>query len=158
MKRARVGMIAVAALAVATVAFAQAKPDFSGTWTPDAPAAPAAGAPPAGGAPGGGGGGGGRGGGGPMTVKQTATELTVERTGRNGAMSTVYKLDGTPTKITMGQMEATATAKWDGNKLVITTKTDNGEQTATWSLANGVLTVDSTGGRGPSTRTYKKST
>ncbi|HVQ42469.1 MAG TPA: hypothetical protein VMS54_09685, partial [Vicinamibacterales bacterium] len=148
MKRARVGMIAVAALAVATVAFAQAKPDFSGTWTPDAPAAPAAGAPPAGGAPGGGGGGGGRGGGGPMTVKQTATELTVERTGRNGAMSTVYKLDGTPTKITMGQMEATATAKWDGNKLVITTKTDNGDQTATWSLANGVLTVDSTGGRG----------
>ncbi len=93
-----------------------------------------------------------------MTVKQSATELTVERTGRNGAMSTVYKLDGTPTKITMGQMEATATAKWDGDKLVITTKTDNGEQTATWSLANGVLTVDSTGGRGPSTRTYKKST
>jgi hypothetical protein len=46
-----------------------------------------------------------------MTVKQSATELTVERTGRNGAMSTVYKLDGTPTKITMGQMEATATAK-----------------------------------------------
>jgi hypothetical protein len=151
-------MAAIAALAVATVAFAQAKPDFSGTWTPDAPAAPAAGAPPAGGAPGGGGGGGGRGGGGPMTVKQSATELSVETQGRNGAQTRTYKLDGTPSKITMGQMEATATAKWDGNKLVITTKTDNGEQTQTWSLANGVLTVDSTGGRGPSTRTYKKST
>jgi hypothetical protein len=158
MKRARIGMAAIAALAVATVAFAQAKPDFSGTWTPDAPAAPAAGAPPAGGAPGGGGGGGGRGGGGPMTVKQSATELSVETQGRNGAQTRTYKLDGTPSKITMGQMEATATAKWDGNKLVITTKTDNGEQTQTWSLANGVLTVDSTGGRGPSTRTYKKST
>ena len=35
MKRARVGMIATAILAVATMAFAQ-KPDFSGTWTPDA--------------------------------------------------------------------------------------------------------------------------
>ena len=68
MKRARIGIIAIAALAVATVAFAQAKPDFSGTWTPDAPAAQRQ-APPAGGggAPGGGGGGGGRGGGGPMT-------------------------------------------------------------------------------------------
>lgn len=158
MKRARIGMVAIAALAVATVAFAQAKPDFSGTWTPDAPAAPPAGAPPAGGAPGGGGGGGGRGGGGPMTVKQSATELTVERQGRNGAMSTVYKLDGTPTKVTMGQGEATVTAKWDGAKLVITTKTDQGENTQTWSLANGVLTIDRTGGRGPSTTTYKKST
>ena len=157
MKRARIGMAAIVALSMATVAFAQAKPDFSGTWAPDAPAMAA---PPAGGggAPGGGGGGGGRGGGGPMTVKQSATELSVETQGRNGAQTRSYKLDGTPTKITMGQMEATATAKWDGNKLVITTKTDQGEQTQTWSLANGVLTIDRTGGRGPSTTTYKKST
>ena len=42
MKRATVGMIATAVLAVATMAFAQAKPDFSGTWAPDAAAAPAA--------------------------------------------------------------------------------------------------------------------
>ena len=73
-------------------------------------------------------------------------------------MSTVYKLDGTPTKVTMGQGEATVTAKWDGAKLVITTKTEQGENTQTWSLANGVLTIDRTGGRGPSTTTYKKST
>lgn len=167
MKRARIGMVAIATLAVATVAFAQAKPDFSGTWTPEpAAGAPAAGAPagaPAGGgapggAPGGGGGGGGRGGGGPMTVKQSATELTVETTGRNGAVTRTYKLDGTESKVTMGQAEATVTAKWDGNKLVITTKTEQGEQVQTWSLANGVLTVDRTGGRGPSTTTYKKTT
>jgi len=158
MKRARIGMAAIAALAVATVAFAQAKPDFSGTWTPDAPAAPAAGAPPAGGAPGGGGGGGGRGGGGPMTVKQSATELTIERQGPNGAVSTVYKLDGTESKISMGQMEATATAKWDGPKLVITTKSERGEQTQTWSVDGGVLTIDRTGGRGPSSTKYKKTT
>ncbi len=31
MKRARIGIIATAVLAVATMAFAQAKPDFSGT-------------------------------------------------------------------------------------------------------------------------------
>jgi hypothetical protein len=155
MKRARIGMMAIVALSVATLAFAQAKPDFSGTWAPEPPAGAAAG-----GAPGGGGGGGGRGGGGPMTVKQTATELTIERQGRNGgpAQTATYKLDGTPSTITMGQGQATATAKWDGNKLVISTKTDNGEQTQTWSLANGMLTVDRTGGRGPSTTTYKKST
>lgn len=152
MKRARIGLVAIATLAVATLAFAQAKPDFSGTWTPE----PAAGAPAGGGAPGGGGGRGGFGG--PMTVKQSATELSVETQGRNGAQTRTYKLDGSETKITMGQMEATATAKWDGNKLVITTKTEQGEQTQTWSLANGVLTIDRTGGRGPSSTTYKKST
>ena len=158
MKRARIGMVAIAALAVATVAFAQAKPDFSGTWTPESAAgAPAGGGAP-GGAPGGGGGGGGRGMAGPMTVKQTATEITIERTTGRGPMTQTYKLDGSESKVQMGQTEATATAKWDGNKLVITTKTDPGEQTQTWSLANGVLTVDRTGGRGPSTTTYKKST
>jgi hypothetical protein len=158
MKRARIGMVAIAALAVATVAFAQAKPDFSGTWTPEPAAAPPAGG---GGAPAGGGGqggGGGRGGGGPMTVKQSATELTVENQGRNGAVTRTYKLDGTPTKVQMGQAEAEVTAKWDGNKLVITTKAEQGEQIQTWSLANGVLTIDRTGGRGPSTTTYKKGT
>ena len=55
MKQARIGVIATAVLAVATMAFAQ-KTDFSGTWTPDAPAAGAAapaGAPAGGAAPGG---------------------------------------------------------------------------------------------------------
>src|SRR5690349_3601280 len=80
MKRARIGMFAIATLAVATMAFAQAKPDFSGTWTPDQPAATAGGGAPGGGG-GGQGGGGGRGMGGPMTVKQSATELTIERQG-----------------------------------------------------------------------------
>ena len=71
MKLARMGVIAAAVLAVATMAFAQ-KPDFSGTWTLDAEASGA----PAGGGGGGGGRGGGRGGlGQGGTVKQTATEL-----------------------------------------------------------------------------------
>jgi hypothetical protein len=147
MKRVRTGIIATAVLAVATIAFAQAKPDFSGTWAPEADPAAAAG-----------GGGGGRGMAGPMTVKQTATDLTVEREGRNGKTSTTYKLDGSETKITMGQNEGTATAKWDGNKLVISTKAGEFATTQTWSLDAGVLTVDSQGGRGPSTRKYKKTT
>lgn len=148
MKRATTGIIATAVLAVATMAFAQAKPDFSGSWAPDVdPAAAAAG------------GGGGRGmGGGPMTVKQTATELSVERQGRGGPVTTVYKLDGSESKITMGQMEGTATAKWDGSKLVITTKAGENENVQSWSLAGGVLTIERTGGRGPSKTTYKKTT
>ena len=47
MKRARIGIIAAAVFAVASVAFAQSKPDFSGTWTLD-PAASNMGAPAAG--------------------------------------------------------------------------------------------------------------
>jgi hypothetical protein len=152
MQRARIGMIAVAVLAIATVAFAQGKPDFSGTWTPE----PAAGAPPAGTA--GGGGGGCRGMAGPMTVKQTADSITIEREGRNGKMTTTYKLDGTETDVQMGQMTAKASAKWDGNKLVITTKTDQGENTQTWSLEGGNLVVDRTGARGSGKTTYKKTT
>ena len=148
MQRARIGVIAAAVLAVATVAFAQ-KPDFSGTWTPDSAGAAA---------PTGGGGGGGRGMAGPMTVKQTADSLSIERQGRNGAVTTTYKLDGSETEVTMGQMTAKASAKWDGNELVITTKTDQGDQTQTWSLEGGNLVIDRTGGRGPSKTTYKKST
>jgi len=146
--RRKLAMTATLVVALAVAGYAQ-KPDFSGTWTPE-PAADAAAAA--------GGGGGGRGGGGPMTVKQTATELSVETQGRNGPQTRVYKLDGSETEVQMGQMTAKVSAKWDGSKLVLTTKTDNGEQVATWSLADGKLKVDRTGGRGPSSTTYKKTT
>ena len=145
MKR-KFGITAALVVALAMTGYAQ-KPDFSGTWTPDV-AADAAG----------GGMGGGRGMGGPMTVKQTADSLTIERQGRQGTMTQTYKLDGSETDVAMGQMTAKASAKWDGNKLVITTKSDRGEQTQTWSMADGKLTIERTGGRGPSTTTYKKTT
>jgi hypothetical protein len=58
----------------------------------------------------------------------------------------------------MGQMEGTASAKWDGNKLVITTKAGENTSTQTWSLEGGTLTIDRTGGRGAGTTKYKKST
>ena len=169
MKVARVGIIAAAILAVATMAWAQ-KPDFSGTWTLD----PAASGAPAGGAPaaGGGGGGGGRGGGrggilgmGPTMVKQSATELTVESTGQDGTKSTrTYKLDGTESKNTVqgrgGAMEQVSNAKWDGAKLSIVTKQSMGDQTfettEVWTVDGSTLTVESTNARGTQKRVYKK--
>ena len=161
MKLARTGLIAAAILAVSSVAFAQ-KPDFSGTWTPDAAAAPAA--------PAGGGGGGQRGGGmgGPMTVKQTATELTIERTMGENKTTATYKLDGTESVNKMmgrgGEMETKSTAKWDGSKLVISTQRPGQDgammtQTQTWSLEGGNLTIESPGRDGaPMKRVYKKTT
>ena len=169
MKQARIGMLAIVALAVATAAFAQ-KPDFSGTWTLDAEASgmPAAGAAPAGG----GGGGGGRGGmgGGALgtggTIKQTADTLTIERTMGENKVTATYKLDGSESKNTMttgrGAMESVSTAKWDGPKLTITTKQDMGgqmvETTQSWTLAGTTLTVESTNARGVQKRVYKKTT
>ena len=159
MKRATIGIIASAVLAVATISFAQAKADFSGSWAPEAD--PAAAAPT-------GGGGGGRGMmAGPMTVKQTADTLTVERTAGENKIVSNYKLDGSESTNTMqgrgGAVEVKSVAKWDGSKLVITSKRPGQdgaivETTATWSVAGGVLTIENAGGRGPSKQTYKKTT
>lgn len=154
--RHRVAVATVALVAaMATAAFAQ-KTDFSGTWTLDADASQM------------GGGGGGRGMmSGPLTVKQTGDTLTIERTLGNNKVTSTYKLDGSEsTNTTMGRggqsVEAKSIAKWDGSKLVINTKREMGgnvvETTETWSLANGVLTIESTGGRGSSKRVYKKTT
>jgi hypothetical protein len=167
MKRARVGIIAAAVFAVTSLAFAQAKPDFSGTWTLD-PEASGMAAPPAGGAPGGGGGGG-RGGGGALgnggTIKQTADTLTIERTmGENKVVST-YKLDGTESKNTMmgrggTPVESVSTAKFDGPKLTIVSKQDMGgqmaETTSVWTVSGSTLTIESTNARGTQKRVYKK--
>ena len=154
--RQRVAMATAAfVVAIAVSAFAQ-KTDFSGTWTLDADASQM--------------GGGGRGGAmmaGPITVKQTGDTLTVERTFGDNKVTSTYKLDGSETTNTMmgrgGQsVEARSTARWDGSKLVITTKREfqgnTFETSQTWSLANGVLTIENTGGRGASKLVYKKTT
>ena len=153
MKLARTGIIAAAMLAVATVAFAQ-KPDFSGTWAPE----PSANA-------GGGGGGQRGGGGGPMVVKQTADALTIERQGPNGAITTVYKLDGSESEVPGGRGgTAKAKAKWDGDKLVIDT-TRAGQDgtpmttTATYSLDDkGMLWIETKTANGSRKVAYKKTT
>jgi hypothetical protein len=138
-------------LAIAVGLFAQGKPDFSGKWQLDAAKSDQMG-----------GGGRGPGGGGPLTVKQTETELTTERTRGEQVMTTTYKLDGTETT-TQGQMGASkASAKWDGTKIVTKTtrETPNGsmEFTETWSLsADGKeLTILRSSARGESKQVYTK--
>jgi hypothetical protein len=155
MKLARVGIIAAAILAVATVAFAQ-KPDFSGTWTPEAAAT--------------GGGGGGRGmGAGPMTVKQDATSLSIERTRGEAKVVTTYKLDGSETVAKQtgrggAEVEIKTSAKWDGNKLVLSTTSPGREnapmtRSETWSIEGGNLVIERTGQDGAAVKTtYKKTT
>ena len=159
MKLARIGIVAVAILAVSSVAFAQ-KPDFSGTWTPDAAAAPAA---PAAGA-------GGRGGGmaGPMTVVMKGDTLTVERMAGENKIVANYKLDGTPSENKMmgrgGEVVTKSTAKWDGDKLVISTERPGQDgapmtQVQTWSLEGGNLVIERPGRDGATNKTvYKKTT
>ena len=170
MRRAAV-LVSAAALVLSTVAiFAQAKPNFTGKWTmvadPTAPAAPAAG-----------GGRGGRGGGmmgmgASFTIAQDDKTLTVTRQVQGTDVKSVYNLDGSDSKNTMNMggnaMEQVSKAKWDGNKLVVTTSINfNGtavELGTTYSLdATGNLVVESTrpdfqGGGAPTktTATYKK--
>jgi hypothetical protein len=153
MKRARVGVIAAAILAVATVAWAQ-KPDFSGTWTLDPAGAPA-----------GGGGGGGALGNGPSTVKQTADALTIDRTMGDLKVTLTYKLDGSESRNMMtgrgGQpVDSISTVKWDGLKLAIVTMLvvdgQLAESTQVWTVEGSTLTVESTNARGTQKRVYKK--
>ena len=161
----KLALTAILAVALAVTGYAQ-KPDFSGVWTPDAPAAAA----PAGG----GGGGGGRGGGmaGPMTVTQKGDSLVIERTMGENKVSSTYKLDGTESVNKQqgrgGEVEVKSTAKWDGSKLTIVSKqaAPDGsvrESSQTWSLEGGNLVVDSTrpgreGAPVTAKTTYKKTT
>jgi len=158
----KLALTAVLAVALAITGYAQ-KPDFSGVWTPDAPAA----------APAGGGGGGGRGmAAGPMTVTHKGDTLTIERTMGENKVSSTYKLDGSESVNKQmgrgGEIETKSTAKWDGSKLTIVTKTpapDGSvrEATQTWSLEGGNLVVESTrpgrdGAPTTAKTTYKKTT
>lgn len=160
-------LTAIATLAVAVGVFAQAKPNFTGSWVMD-PAQSQMGGGPGGGAPGGGapGGGGGRGfGAGPQKITQTAAELVIERTMGETVQKTVYKLDGTPSVNETRGGQSTSISKWSGAKLVTTIKaeTQRGtmESTETRSLeSNGTMVVETTrqGPDGPTTQkmVYKK--
>jgi hypothetical protein len=141
-------------LALPSLVFAQAKTDFSGTWTFDeakSDPAPAR----AGGGGGGGGRGGGRMGGAPataMTIKQTAGELTLDRTTAQGAQTVVLKLDGSESTNTIGMGPAASKAVWDGARLVVTTTQTvqgrGGEITINskdiYSVQGNVLTIETT--------------
>jgi hypothetical protein len=167
MRYVRAAVSATTLVLFATALSAQ-KPDFAGKWTLDAEKTAAAN-PNAGG--GGGGGGGGRGGRGGMmntfTLTLDATSLTREVDGPNGPVKTVYKLDGSETTVPMGQGEAKAKAKWEGNTIVIeTTRTvQDGTAVTTkdvYSVEDGFLVITGTrpgrGGGEPVTtkRFFKK--
>lgn len=123
--------IIVLALALPIAAWAQTKPDFSGTWTLD----PARSDPPPQGR---GGGGGGGMGGAPLTIKMTENELTITTEGRQGPVTMTYKLDGTETRNQVmgrgGPSEAKSKTKWDGSSLVT-------EETRTINGPNGEVTI-----------------
>ena len=160
MRRNALILGALSLVVAATTAQAQDKPNFAGSWTivADPNAAPM----------------GGRGGGGGLgqaaTIAQDAKTLTITRTTQNGEIKLVYNLDGSESKNTVmgrgGQTEQVSKATWDGNKLVITTNLQMGDQavtrTQTFALdASGQLTVTTSGpGRGgevmTTTQTYKK--
>ena len=159
----KLGLTAVLVAALAIVGYAQ-KPDFSGVWTVDAAAS----------APAGGGGGGGRGmAPGPLSVTQKEDTLSIERTMGGNKVTSTYKLDGTESVNKMmgrggAEIETKSTAKWDGNKLTITTKqaAQDGtvrESTQTWSLEGGNLVIETTrtgreGAPVTAKLTYKKTT
>ena len=142
------------ALALPSAVWAQTRPDLSGTWAFDeAKSDPA---PARAGGGGGGRGGGGRMGGPPamtLTIKQTAAELSIERTMAQGPQIAVYKLDGTESTNTLGMGPASSKASWDGAKLVIaTTQTMQGrgggemtlESKEVYSLDAKTLTIETT--------------
>lgn len=148
MRLARTGIVAVAALAISSGALAQTtvKIDLSGNWVVDTSATPPPATPPAGGRgpqmPG------------PMTVTMKDNVLTIERTRGEQKIVTAYNLDGKESVNKMmgrggAEIEVKSVAKWDGDKLVITS-TRPGQDGATvttteiWSLADGVLTIEST--------------
>ncbi len=126
---------------------AQAKPDFSGTWTLD----------PEKSVMGGGRQGGGQRGGGmgaaPLTITVEGNKMSIARTmGQSGnTMTTVYLLDGTVSKNSQpgrqgGEpVEITYTSKWDGAKLVTTIVNPRGTSTETrWIEADGTMVVETT--------------
>jgi hypothetical protein len=115
-------------LALPAIATAQAKPDFSGKWIQDMEKSDAAGGP---------GGGGGRGPAGPqnVTITQSATELILERETPNGAIKTVYKLDGTVSENSTGRGASKTKSTWEGATLVTA-------GTQTMSMQGNEVTLD----------------
>ena len=155
MRRMAMALSVAAAVIFAVGLSAQAKKDFTGKWTVDTEKTTAANPAPAGGG-GGGRGAGGRGGGGPMTIAQDAKTLTITRTTQNGDQKTVYNLDGTETTVQMGgrngATEGKATAKWDGDKLVITVTGGQQPQVTKYYMDGDWLVSENATGR----KTYYK--
>ena len=142
MRRLAIGSVAIAVVLFASGLSAQGKPNFAGKWTLQADPNAA----PAGGGGGGGGGavsGGGGGGGGfcgmECTITQDAKTIKIERDGRpeHGDDDLQARRHARARTSRPGRSGAPPTdvhskAKWDGNKLAITTTRDiNGNSVMT---------------------------
>lgn len=156
----RITLFLVALTIGASAAWAQAKPDFSGTWKlsattpPNYPGSAGWGVPSS-----------------TLVVKQSPTEVTIQA-GQYGPtpMSVVYKLDGSDNiweASSATQSGATAIvkwrtkARWDGNKLILFTwNTALNQMRDVMTISNGALTIQrGTEQPGPSTNatlTYAK--
>ena len=155
-----IALLLVALTVGVSAAWAQAKPDLSGTWRlsatnpPNYPGSAGWGVPSP-----------------TVVVKQSASEISIQG-GQYGAqaMTVVYKLDGTDTiwdAPSVTQSGSTAVvkwrtkARWDGNKLILFTwNTALNQMRDILSVSNGTLTVvRGTEQPGPSTNatlTYAK--
>ena len=153
-------LLLVALTAGVPAAWAQARPDLSGTWKlsgttpPNYPGSAGWGIPSP-----------------TVVVKQNASEISIQ-SGQYGAqpMTVVYKLDGSDTiweAPSMTQSGSTAVvkwrtkARWDGNKLLLFTwNTALNQMRDIVSVSNGTMTVvRGTEQPGPSTNatlTYSK--
>ncbi len=114
MRRATAVFGAAAVLLCSVGAFAQAKPTFAGSWTPDTEktmaANPGQSTPPT--APR------------PMAIKQDLASLTIERLGAPaGPQPITYKLDNQPAEVTASQTQGPAQvrAQWVGDTIVLET-------------------------------------
>ena len=153
MKPASIVSIALAALvALPAAGRAQAKTNFAGTWAFDQAKSEL------GPAQTGRGGRGGRGGASSvattLTIQQTAAQITIEGTVGELPISAVYKLDGSQSTNTLGDIFLSRSkVTWEGPKLVITTIKDMGQgpngmmsedSKEVYSVDGGVLTIVAT--------------
>jgi hypothetical protein len=106
---------AVCAVALTVTGYAQKKPDFNGTWVPDAAATSGANAAPAGGAAGASASADRT----ELVIKQTAETFVIDRKGPSGTQTQNYKLNGTEQEVVAGQLKMKAKPRWDGDKILV---------------------------------------
>src|SRR5579862_2470792 len=159
MRRLAITLSVLAAVVFATGLAAQGK-DFSGKWVPDPDKNPAPMTGSTGSSATGGNRAGQRGMAGPMSITMDAKTMKTESQGGNGTNTATYNLDGSDSKNAMGRGgDRVSNAKWDGAKLVITTKaTQAGQADAVTSyyMDGADLVVENTTPNGPVKTYYKK--
>ena len=151
MRRFKMALGVMLALLLVAGVSAQNKRDFNGKWTPDADRngpAPA----------------GGRGGATGFTITMDAKTLNIETVRGTNTSHAHYALDGSVSKNdpAMGRAAGGSTAqeesvaKWDGDTIVIVTKTANGDRTTKYFLDGADLVREVKTGTGDPTRQFFK--